>query len=63
MGDSTGKLRYEYRGMEIKVFHNSGKWDYSIPKITTEGYKSKQNLYETKARALEAAQREIDSHQ
>ena len=62
MTNNADKLNYEYKGFEIRLFHNSGKWDYNIPKITTQGYKSKLNLYETKEKALEKAKEQIDNH-
>ena len=63
MADNADKLRYEYKGLEIKLFHNSGRWDYNIPKITTQGYISKLNLYKTKEEALKKAKQEIDNYE
>lgn len=51
----------EYRGYKIKLFHNSGKWDYFIPNITEEGYPSKRTLYQTKGEAIVRAKTQIDN--
>jgi len=63
MADNADKLSYEYRDFEIRLFQNSGRWDYNIPEITTEGYKSKLDLYETKKAALKKAKSQIDDYQ
>jgi len=63
MVDNADKLSYEYRGFEIRLFHNSGRWDYNIPEITTQGYISKLNLYETKEKALKKAKQKIDNYE
>ena len=63
MTDNADKLSYEYRGFKIRLIQNSGRWDYNIPDITTEGYKSKLNLYETKKAALRKAKSQIDEYE
>ncbi|MFW6007577.1 MAG: hypothetical protein ACOCQ5_06250 [Halanaerobiales bacterium] len=58
--NNPDRMSYEYKGFKIILFHNSGKWDYKIPRLTTKGYKSSLNLYDTKQKALESAQNQIE---
>ncbi|MFW6007338.1 MAG: hypothetical protein ACOCQ5_05050 [Halanaerobiales bacterium] len=62
MNTQDNKLTYEYRGFEIRLFHNSGKWDYTIlyNSQITSGYKSRRKLYNTREEALKNAKKQID---
>jgi len=60
MSDKTNLIE-TYRGYKIRLFHNSGKWDYNVPNIDSRVGKSKLHLYNTRARAIQDAKREVDA--
>ncbi len=60
--NDTDNLKYEYKNFTISLFHNSGRWDYHIPELTSETPKRKKELYETKDQALKNAKIEIDNY-
>jgi len=53
----------EFKGYKIKLFHNSGGWDYFISGITGKNYPARRALYETEEEAIEKAKIQINNRE